>query len=71
MLFLFIKDRANAAVGVVGVAAQVSQQQQDLDSDSVRENGEVIIGDPWLIELRITDAEQLEVTTPLGVIKRI
>jgi len=46
-----------------------SQQRQDLGADWVRENGEVIIGGDWLTESRITDAEQLEITATLGVIR--
>ncbi|GAB2948272.1 SymE family type I addiction module toxin [Hafnia psychrotolerans] len=46
-----------------------SQDRQDLGADWVRDNGELIIGGDWLIESGITDAEQLEITAALGVIR--
>ncbi|CAI1640757.1 HSP20-like domain of uncharacterised function (DUF1813) [Serratia grimesii] len=48
---------------------EASQQRQDLGADWVRENGELIIGGDWLTESGITNAEQLEVTAALGVLR--
>lgn len=48
---------------------ETSQQRQDLGTDWVRENGELIIGGTWIIESGITDAEQLEITAAPGVIR--
>ncbi|HEN3566306.1 TPA: hypothetical protein U5E33_001970 [Yersinia enterocolitica] len=48
---------------------EASQQRQDLGADWVRENGELIIAGNWISESGITNAEQLEITAALGVIR--
>ncbi|WP_370570916.1 MULTISPECIES: hypothetical protein [Serratia] len=48
---------------------ETSQDRQDLVAYWARENGELIIGDDWLTESDITDAEQLEVTAAPGVLR--
>ncbi|CRG52692.1 hypothetical protein [Yersinia wautersii] len=48
---------------------EANQDRQDLGADWVRENGELVIAGDWLTESSITDAEQLEVTAALGVLR--
>nr|WP_231583234.1 hypothetical protein [Yersinia aldovae] len=48
---------------------EASQQRQDLGADWVRQSGELVIGGDWLTGSGITNAEQLEITAALGVIR--
>jgi hypothetical protein len=40
-----------------------------LGADWVRQNGELIIAGDWIIESRITDVAQLEITAAPGVVR--